>query len=447
MRKEAEKRSSPYPGYVTSIFLSLMLSVYLLWPGTGGYESINIAKYQLFLLLSVGYVLIMLILGIELIVTGQAKYPRVVDMLQKASWVQRGMLLFLLFTAVSAWASLWPGTLLGADRKEGLLTITLYVVIFLLVSVFGEWKKLYLYVFGVAVSLFCLLCVLQLLGMNSFYLFPLGYNYYDSGVAYSGAYLGTIGNIDFVAAFLCLAAPLFLCAVVFIKERTRWLLLIPGLLSVVVLLWMKVAAGYVGLFIGMALAVPLLLKATGRPVKAAVIAVVCIFTAALVGVFFLDIGSGTLHEIHEVLHGRWDGSFGSGRLYIWGETLKLVPESLWFGGGPDTLGFRLDASFTRYLADLDLTLVATTDVAHNEYLNIMACQGLLALVSYLGALLFLAIKAVRSVAGSKAVVVLGVPVLCYCIQAFFGISTFFTAPFFWIILGLLTHELYGRKKK
>lgn len=395
-----------------------------------------------------GYVLVMLVLGLELAVTGQARIPRTVDMLSKAPWVQRGMILFLLFTAVSAWASdYWPGTLLGAERKEGLLTITLYVLVFLLVSVFGEWKRLYLYVFGMAVSLFCLLSMLQLMGLNPFYLFPPGYDYYDSGVAYSGAYLGTIGNVDFVAAFLCLAVPLFLCAVVLVKGKERWFLLVPGLLSVTVLLWMKVAAGYVGLFAGMALAAPPLFKALGRSAKLPAIAMACVFAAALVGVFFLDIGSGTLHEIHEVLHGRWDESFGSGRLYIWRETLKLVPHSLWFGGGPDTLAYRLDATFTRYIQDMDLTLIAATDVAHNEYLNILVCQGLLALASYLGALLLLAVKAVRGAGHSKTAVILGVPILCYCIQAFFGISTYFTAPFFWAILGLLTHELYGRKTK
>ena len=39
----------------------------------------------------------------------------------------------------------------------------------------------------------------------------------------------------------------------------------------------------------------------------------------------------------EGLHGRLEDSFGSGRIYIWKKTAALVPEHLWFGGGPDTL--------------------------------------------------------------------------------------------------------------
>lgn len=419
----------------------IMLSIYLLWPGTGGYEGIGVSKYQLFILLAGGYVIIMIILGLEMVLTGQAKCLSIKKMFIGSSHVQRCLLLFLIFTVVSALLSPFGiNTIIGLSRNEGLLTIALYVLCFMLVSVFGEWKSIYFYIAGTTVSLFCVLAILQLLGLNPFYLYPPGYNYYDAGIAYSGAYLGTIGNVDLVAAFLCIVAPLFLCAVVLLKGKTRFMLIFPAVLSIVVLLWMKVAAGYVGFLVGVGFSVPLLFKACERSPKIPAFIMLGLFLAAIICLFFVDIGTGTLHEIHELLHGRLEGTFGSGRLYIWNETIKLVPEHLWFGGGPDTLSARLVAPFTRYVEELGLTIVAATDVAHNEYLNILVSQGIFALISYIAALVLSAVRLLQHATGQA--LILGVPILCYCIQAFFGISMFFTAPYFWIVLALLEHEIY-----
>lgn len=44
--------------------------------------------------------------------------------------------------------------------------------------------------------------------------------------------------------------------------------------------------------------------------------------------------------------------------------------------------------------------------------------------------------------GSDPVIALcGAGVLGYCIQAFFGISSPISAPYFWIALALLTHQI------
>ena len=40
---------------LTSLYLCLMLTVFLLWPGTSGYAQIAEAKYRLFLWLTGGY--------------------------------------------------------------------------------------------------------------------------------------------------------------------------------------------------------------------------------------------------------------------------------------------------------------------------------------------------------------------------------------------------------
>ena len=90
----------------------------------------------------------------------------------------------------------------------------------------------------------------KLYGGNPFTLYPVGYGYADAGVAYSGAYLGTIGNVDLVAAFFCLAIPAFWATILRSHERKRYYLIVPLALSLFVLVKMNVLAGFVGVFAG-----------------------------------------------------------------------------------------------------------------------------------------------------------------------------------------------------
>jgi len=98
-------------------------------------------------------------------------------------------------------------------------------------------------------------------------------------------------------------------------------------------------------------------------------------------------------------------------------------------------------AFTRYDPDKGVELVAEIDTAHNEYLNILFHQGIFALLAYLAALGIAAAKWIKHGNTAPAAAACGASVLCYCIQAFFGISMFLTAPFYWITLGLLDGAL------
>lgn len=52
---------------LTDLYLALMLTVFLLWPGTGGYETITEEKASLFFLLSGVYTLGMVLLRLALL--------------------------------------------------------------------------------------------------------------------------------------------------------------------------------------------------------------------------------------------------------------------------------------------------------------------------------------------------------------------------------------------
>lgn len=236
---------------ITRAFLILMSSLFLLYPGTQGFGEIAQAKYQMFLLLCGGYTALMLLLLAESALVSGKKCRNLKAVLKETNWTQRFLALYLLFTWLSALLSpYFPETVIGVSRYEGALTISIYVVCFFLVRAYGRIDRVLITVFGAAVTLFDLLCIAQLYGGNPFTLYPVGYGYADAGVAYSGAYLGTIGNVDLVAAFFCLAIPAFWAAMLRSRDWQRWLLSVPLALSLFVLVKMNVLAGFVGVFAG-----------------------------------------------------------------------------------------------------------------------------------------------------------------------------------------------------
>lgn len=137
------------------------------------------------------------------------------------------------------------------------------------------------------------------------------------------------------------------------------------------------------------------------------------------------------------MHGQWDTSYGSGRLFIWQAVWKLVPERLLLGGGPDTLGLRSTAYFQHYDSNLDMMIRSKIDNAHNEYLNVLVNQGLPALLLYLTALIAAASSWVKKADRCSAIAICGSGILGYCIQAFFSISSPISTPFMWLAFGLM----------
>ncbi len=143
-------------------------------------------------------------------------------------------------------------------------------------------------------SLCCLLALWQLAGGNPLGLYPKGLAYSDAGTAYSGAYLGTIGNADLLAAVMCVAVPAFFYGAW--KLRRRWLL-VPLTLCVTVSVRMDVSAGLLGIAAGLVLPLPLALGEKKR--RAATITIGC----GLLRRFLRYFASGTarmLGEAHEI---------------------------------------------------------------------------------------------------------------------------------------------------
>lgn len=432
MRKSREK-CSVFTA-VTTLYICLLMTGFLFWCGESGYEGIATGKYQAFLAICGGYIALMIVVALESAVIGNAKFISPIKAIRSSSWAQRIVVIYIVITWISAAVSpCFPDTIIGVSRYEGALTITIYGLCFLLVSMYGKLSKCMLWVLGISVLIFSAICTVQLCGGNPFGLFPDGYNYFGANVDYGGAYLGTIGNVDMVAAFYCIVIPIFWISVVRCSCKQKYLLLLPLAASLFVLLKMNVLGGLLGVFGGAVLSLPVVLPVSAKNKKRMWIVIGGCLVAAIVLLVFVDIGSGVFHEVHELLHGRSDDRFGSGRIYIWKTVLEEIPTRFWAGSGPDTMqraGFQFDNVY-------DVNITTRIDVAHSEYLNILYHQGIFALVAYCCLLADCARKWLRYSTHTKGVAVLGGVALCYCIQAFTGISYCGTTIFFWVIIGLL----------
>ena len=416
---------------VSDVYLTLMLSAFLLWTGTDGYTNILAAKYRLFLFLTIAYCAAVILPAMQQLRTSSVREP--LRSVRWAEWLILGYLLCsLLSTLLSPWRSdAW----LGLSRREGFLTLALYGAVFLLLERLARPKAWLLDVFGAATSLCCLLSLWQLLGGNPLNLYPKGLGYSDAGIAYSGAYLGTIGNTDLLAAVMCVAVPAFFYGAW--KLRRSWLLA-PFALCVAVSVWMNVSAGLLGIAAGLVLPLPLALDGKKRCTAAIIIG--CGLITAFFAVLLLPGLPGMLGEAHALLHGHVEDEFGSGRIYIWKNVWQAVKERPLFGGGPDTLSRRITAYFERYDEMKHVIRRTGIDTAHNEYLNILANQGLFALLCWIGALACSTVRFVRRAGERPAALVCGSAVLGYCVQAFFGISMCLSTPFFVIAWAMLENR-------
>ena len=336
----------------------------------------------------------------------------------------------------------------GSARCGGLVTITLCCLSALLISRLGRPRVWMLFLLGGALCLNCALALSQFAGLNPLRLYPEGMNYYDANRLYAGEFLGTLGNADVLSAVLSAAVPALWLALFKLSGRARFLLVVPLILCLVVLAKASVAGGIVGISGALLLTLPLLPRSRrGRLSAAAAVVLLC--TGGLVFLYLYGgrLG-GFLYEASEVLHGRWKDEFGSSRIFIWRHVLELVPERLLLGGGPDTLGLRMEVGFERYDETLGMVIRSSIDDAHNEYLNILVNQGLLALICYLAMLGRAAVLWAKAAVRDPAAAICGGAVLGYCIQAFFGVTSPISAPYFWIALALLTSRLeYSVERK
>lgn len=411
--------------WLTDKYISLMLLVFPLWTGTEGYAAITRGKFLFFAVLSALY--LALLLPCALLV---GEKPR------RARLPQWFALAFMAAACLSAALSPYGrAVILGSSRYDGLLTLLLYGGIFLGVSAFGEWKKYYVYLLAASASICSLVAIPQLLGGNPFGLYPGELTYFDANVRYTGEFLGTIGNTNLLAAFYCLCIPLFIWHALTHRALRDRLVLAAAALCLGVLIASRVASGAVALAAAAVVLMPYYVNYTSHSRKKALIAAGCMAAlclAALAAVYAYGGNSGTLHELSQLLHGHVEDSYGSSRVGIWRECLRLFGESPVTGGGPDTLVLRTDMTFSRFVEETGSTISTHVDNAHCEPLGYLVNLGALGLIPYLA----LCAESLRRFFRGCAPAA-GGALCCYYVQSLFGLGLCIVVPLVWIYMGLV----------
>ncbi len=358
---------------------------------------------------------------------------------RRLTWAQLAALGFWLWTLISAACSPY-GEKAWVDpvAHEAALTVSLYVLLFLTVSRWGRPTLRLRNVLFWTLTAFSMLCLLQMLGKNPFGLYPKDMSFYDGyDVRYRGAYLGTIGNVDLVSAFLALVIPILVIAARKKPLRTAWPLWTLAAVCGGILIWLRVLCGLVGLLFGAAVSLVVLSPARQR--KRVLLALAVLTAVGIAVLWSFDLPVQLFHELHVLLHGRAEDSFGTGRFYIWRQILERVPDRLLLGIGPDTVRESGLMPFVRYDELGNVAARATITDAHCYPLQILYCQGLPALLCWLAAVA-LSLKRWVTARADRAAAALGSGLVCFLGAMLFCFSSVIIMPFFWLTIGLLEAE-------
>jgi len=145
--------------------------------------------------------------------------------------------------------------------------------------------------------------------------------------------------------------------------------------------------------------------------------------------------AGVKVEMREILHGNISDEFGTNRVYIWRNALRVFPDNPIIGSGPDT--FR-----NAFPIDAQLEYGEMYDKAHNEYLQILICQGILGLLCYLVFLGCVLFKSVPRAFKDPVIMAVLAALAGYCVQAFFNISHPVASQMLWVFAGILASRRF-----
>ena len=165
------------------------------------------------------------------------------------------------------------------------------------------------------------------------------------------------------------------------------------------------------------------------------------------GVFWEEIGIASGSAMRNYMSLRADignilagndaaASAGSGRWFLWEVTWELMLREPLFGCGPEQMVFYLEEATS-----------VPYNWPHNEYLQYAAMLGVPAALMYLAAILSLAFTQIKNVKHlSDTTLVAGCMAFGYAVSAFFGGTTYVTAPYIFMALGMTSLRIYCGKE-
>lgn len=480
--------------YVAALMGCLWLAVFPLWQD-GSYSRITRAKLEGMHTLCIA----MAVMGAGLVMGLLIPCRR-----RELRWHPAQLLAagYFLWVALSAWQGAMAGQLnrngdlvvwLGAGRHEGLQTQLFYGLIFFSMSLVRPRLKVVLRIAAVTLIVFFTVTLCQYADRNPLGLFPAGLS-----TRTNYEFQGTIGNIDMVSGYLCLAVALMLGGFVWCRQADP-LLLMAGLCGVMDQLMIEVQSGIIALALGMGILGILLLVKPGFRWRIMTVyggVLVLVSVRLMLGLPWLE-GTEQVKFPHEPSLmkclpalcgvGCWGAAvllrchpgramrktsaliltiviLLAGMVLMYSLPLTESTGGLWEiqqvlqGNAQDSFGsyrmgvWRYTLDFARanpvfgtgpdtflyamkhYLAVNFFSLPETFDNPHNEYLAILSNNGLPALVLYLSLMGTLILSCIRS--RRRETKILAGAVVLFMVQGFFSFSICLVTPMFWAVCGM-----------
>ena len=487
----SRREDCPLLERASQCYALIILTLFPLLHGTDNYYNITVSKFIYFSVLTCLYAVLCLVLA--LVFRPGRQVGSMMRERRKAVFTvpQIFLIAYALWAVICALVSPYPDLWLGQSRYEGLFSLLLYSVVFVLLSFWGEYTDAYSYGLGVMGALTGFIAMIQTFGSTVF--FDSGMNYFNT------LFLTTIGNQDCVACLICILIPTLLCGFVILRSVWRWLG-IPalffmtyltvftgvdsaklGFLAAVLLLpcliqsrdrLQNLLVGLIPILLGVALglsyhrnrsfapgsaAFVLLAGAAAMALAAwymgrhertwsvrpstvrrvAYVVLLLLLIIALIVLYRYDGTDTLLQDASAVLHGNLDDRAGVDRGYIWKTTVKIIRERPVFGGGPGSFL----SLFMPYQAEFQALLNRTDwiDFPHNDFLSVAACTGLVGLALYLIFLVTLAVRCIRAAYRSPVMLIFLGGMAGYLIYSFFVFSIAIVSPLFWTLAGLADH--------
>jgi len=484
------------------LLVILILCIHPLYFNSARYIDLTRHKFVFFVIC----VSVVMLFVIIIWISRMTRSPRLVpqDRLYLTDWAILGFaavtLLSAIFSPYKGETDVWLGF---SERHDGAITQLLYVAVFFIVSRWYKPRERDFTLFGVSAALVALIGIFQFYGMDFFKLWPNDMTKYHVENFYHIFFRSTLGNVDIVSSYVCVAV--LLCGFLFIRMKSKWkpLWLAASALNFWLMELAGAYSGRVGLFGAFVLALPFIVesrKTLGRtlmlasswiavytlqklfydalilqartvgsllPYAAAAVlllaggillvrwgkepdpdakskwklGVILIAACLVTGIAGVEIlgrrdevsGKDMIYELREVLHGNVRDEFGTYRMYIWRNALEAYPNNPVIGTGPDTFYYAFPEEAHGFVGQ-------KYENAHNEYVQILICQGIIGLVCYLVFLVGLLLKSIPKSFKNPLLMAALAAFTGYIIQAFFNISLPIVTPILWVFAGMLANR-------
>lgn len=320
-------------------------------------------------------------------------------------------------------------------RWEGLVTITLYMFLFITARLYlvpDEGLFKIILVTAIIVSIYG---ILQTMNFDPFPRDVLRENW--SKRAFS-----TMGNPNFLGSYIVLIIPTSIYFYIINKNIT-------GLTAYAILFYCLLSTGTRGAWLGTIASIMAFAAihymyfrySKGEFTRYVILIVITILLLALYNFntegAFIDRFLSIARDANEFLTkgDRADYS-GANRGFIWKRVAELIKKRPLAGYGIENLGEAFKKYYTQDMIEL-WNEVRYLDKAHNEYLHIAVTSGIPSLLVYLTFISQIILKGLFRLKNCKTALLILSSVIGYMTAAFFNISVVSVAYVYWIFLGLL----------